>query len=74
MSERIRSTCLGLQQLQPFGAAAGLEDHQRVQARLAKRTLHNLAHHRGIVDDQGSNFTHAQAPLLCFLSASPANP
>ena len=74
MSERIRSTWLGLQHLQPLGAAAGLVDHQRVKSRLAQGALHNLAHYRGIVNNQGANLTHAQAPLLRSLSALLANP
>ena len=59
---------LDLENVKPLDAAAGLMHHQQVKTRLAKRTFHNLAHHRGIVDDQGSNFTHARAPLRCLSS------
>ncbi len=69
ISERIRSTCLARSISRSFATAARLMHHQRVQTRLAKRPLHDLAHHRGIVHDQGSHFAHAQTPLAFPLSA-----
>jgi hypothetical protein len=45
------------------------------QTRLAKRSLHNLAHRRGIVDDPCANLAYSYHPLLSTeLSAQTRNP
>jgi hypothetical protein len=49
----------GSQHFQRFHTTTRLEYYQGIQTRLTQASLHDLAHHRGIVHDQGSHFAHA---------------
>ncbi len=53
-----------LEDTKRLGAVAGLQDLCQLDAGLAQRALHDLSHHRGVVNDEGMYVVHGAVSVL----------